>query len=778
MRKARLLVLLAIALLSAVVAPIDTAQANGRALGQGYFFNRPLTTGFNVIEGGIPSSVNNKEKFINFIEGRWNASTLNGPCPGNGCDYTGSAYIIQTMRGPDAAGNWDQGFPSASDIADWKAKIRNPSIGMRFGQEGAIAGGLTTERYLNVQRDVAKTYGVTSGDTMSFYNVDSGKVYYLLRMSCANPLGNLEGLPDISANWRVNGQSYVKKSTDAARTQGTISAAPGQQVQWFHDLRNNGPQNMDRTVAYQVNKTGFSNGWNGIIAPNGNAKGANGALFVTQYAPSAPNTVYNVTQDDVGNTLCQSIAWRDASSSQLGVTASSNAACVSVPYSYTLTPSATPSSDGVVESGTTVNVSLNIQNSGPTKSRPAQWQLTKIVVRPNGAVPNSSGGTSSSAPCGTYFRSGQASCNVEKTGNTTFNANGSVLTGDALSQQQVTIDNAAPGSKICIVLSVQPYNAASNDWRHSAPVCLTIGKKPKVQVLGGDLSVGRVFPGAPAISGSNVTTSFVMRDGLTYGSWSEYGIVATGSISGMASGSAYANGLATATNCSISSLSFTSGGTDGCTATTSIGKYNTAKTLPDVGASFPVTSSTASLGNNATVNLTPLSTGLNTATGTLHISGGQINKGKWHVINAPNADIVIDGNIDYNPGTMQSITDIPQVVLIGKNIIIGSGVTNIDAWLITRGSGTDGRINTCGAGTVSESTVLTATICNSVLTVNGPVMATNLFLRRTAGSDPGGAGNPAEVFNLRSDAYLWALSRAQVTARAQTVYSQELPPRF
>ena len=118
-------------------------------------------------------------------------------------------------------------------------------------------------------------------------------------------------------------------------------------------------------------------------------------------------------------------------------------------------------------------------------------------------------------------------------------------------------------------------------------------------------------------------------------------------------------------------------------------------------------------------------------------------------------------------------------MIIAKNILIADNVSNVDAWLIATGSGTDGRINTCGAGGVNESTPLNANVCASELTVNGPVMAKHLIMRRTAGAGTGTtAGDPAEVFNLRADAYIWSTSYAPGTGRLPTVETTELPARF
>lgn len=74
---------------------------------------------------------------------------------------------------------------------------------------------------------------------------------------------------------------------------------------------------------------------------------------------------------------------------------------------------------------------------------------------------------------------------------------------------------------------------------------------------------------------------------------------------------------------------------------------------------------------------------------------------------------------------------------------------------------------------------LSASTCNRELRVNGPVIAESLWLRRTAGSGTGEAsGDPAEVFNLRPDAYLWAKGQAQGRGIWQNTSAKELPPRY
>jgi hypothetical protein len=156
------------------------------------------------------------------------------------------------------------------------------------------------------------------------------------------------------------------------------------------------------------------------------------------------------------------------------------------------------------------------------------------------------------------------------------------------------------------------------------------------------------------------------------------------------------------------------------------------------------------------------------------LKASTLEAGKTVIVAVPNGTQKISGNIGYSDGPYSDINQIPQLILIAKNIVIGEDVVNVDAWLIANGEGNDGRVNTC-----DNVATLTSEICNKQLTINGAVQARHLDLRRTGGSGPGGAaGDPAEIINLPATSYLWAQSEGKSDARAQTTLTTELPPFF
>jgi hypothetical protein len=299
-----------------------------------------------------------------------------------------------------------------------------------------------------------------------------------------------------------------------------------------------------------------------------------------------------------------------------------------------------------------------------------------------------------------------------------------------------------------------------------------IVKKPKVQIWGGDLSVGKTFVGQSASGTSDIITSRSTRTlggpAQTYGSWVEYGVRANGQVSGVGAGSSYSGGLVGATVCGANLLTFSNTNGASCSASQRLGYYSNAKSIPSVAAAFPVSSSTPEFSSLADAALRRVEK----ATANITLSGATIARGDWLVINAEGRTVTIDGDIQYTSEALDTVNDIPQLIIIADRINITQRVTRVDAWLVA--TGTNGVINTC-----SDVATLTAQVCDDQLVVNGPVMAKSLLLRRTYGADTSvSAAQPAEVFNLRPDAYMWSISRAQAANRIQSVYTRELPPRF
>lgn len=462
---------------------------------------------------------------------------------------------------------------------------------------------------------------------------------------------------------------------------------------------------------------------------------------------------------------------------------------------YNLTPTLSVNRT-IGESGGNVNVTPSVSNVGYGPSIDTKWQISTIAFAPGVGIPVAT--QNSVEPC-TYFRSKLAlNCEVEpgNSGIGSFSSAANAVftkkSGDNWGVKSLEMGDYPAGTRLCYALSLQARSYTSTEWTHSNLRCVILGKTPKVQVWGGDLMVGRSFSGNNSAVSSQVVTSTSTKTlggvSKTFGSWIEYGIFATGSISGAASKAGFAgpDGMANATVCAYSVLSFSNSNGNSCSnSSPKLGNYSTSQPIPSVSGSFSQSGSAITV-NHLIPNDLLVSSGMyvGTRNGDLRLDGGMLAPRKSVIIKV-SGTVTIAGNLIYNNDNggagYKDITELPQLVIIANKIVINSGVTNVDAWLIADGK--DGIIETCDTGSPSFNLTgnnrLTINKCNNQLTVNGPVMAKQLWLRRTAGSGTGASsGDPAEVFNLRADAYLWSAARSIDLGRAQTVYSTELPPRF
>jgi len=467
-----------------------------------------------------------------------------------------------------------------------------------------------------------------------------------------------------------------------------------------------------------------------------------------------------------------------------GVTRASNSGCSTalIPVTinrarlppYTLTPTISVNPSSSVESGQAITASPAVSSSGGGAANNIAWQVSRFVVSSTGSIPGA--GINGTAPQ-TYYGNG-----ATNEGNGTRNFSPGTTPLSAVSK---TTEDLLVGSRICYALSVRPYtnNNTANEWYHSTPACVVVSKKPKVQVLGGDLVVGRAtVNNAAATSYVATSTSLSANTGLRYGSWSEYAIIPSGTVVGMASGAMYASGSNASDLCSLSILTISNYTGTGCVAT-QIGKYVNNAVVPNVATRFPAKYAIGGTAVDLKDLVSTRSYAINNNTldisSTQPIAGDGTGKGKWIVINDPDATVTIKTNINYAPGPLADANDIPQVIIIARNILIDSSVTNVDAWLIAAGTGTNGYINTCSSVVAGSPTTITSGTCNQKLTINGPVQTNKLYMYRTAGSDVGAdIGKPAEIFNIRPDAYLWASVYGTGNDRITTVSTKELPPRF
>ena len=429
---------------------------------------------------------------------------------------------------------------------------------------------------------------------------------------------------------------------------------------------------------------------------------------------------------------------------------------ISVPAQYNLMPSVSLLPGNSVSIGQNVGVTGKVENTTNVNSANTNWRVSRMVYAPGQSPPVSIPADGDQDPCQAFSGYKAGSCSADfMSGSKVFPARST----DSLGPKDSTV-NEEMGSKICFATSVStPTTLPNPKWRHSKLSCVTVGKQPKVHIWGGDLRVG----GKIDTSNTNISEG----GSRWFGSWSEYGTFIGGSnvnVGGrFGSGAVLANGSTPVGQLGTNPLTFANtNGND------YIGQYGTL----DINDSLA--SSLVQINLPTGSSLSTLASGKYKSTGNLTIQG-TVQLGNTVVIDATGYKVTIAGDINYAVGAT-SIDQLPQLIIKAKEFVINDNVKTVDAWLLgaTSGSGT---FKTCS----TPQSSITSNTCADQLKINGSSSTSQLSLYRTAGSDKAESAElikPAEIFNLRADAYLWRYSQASKTFAPQTVQVTELPPRY
>ena len=452
----------------------------------------------------------------------------------------------------------------------------------------------------------------------------------------------------------------------------------------------------------------------------------------------------------------------DAETEQ-NVKVSSTESCVYVPYEFDLIPcikAGTANCGGVdipQEPGTTTPVTPNITGEGTPTPPGSRWVITRWKIpgnfEGNPETPKQRKDNNNSNTCSHYngeFGGHAAECNSGQTSTGSFKGNPPTVIGT----DGITIpNNAEIGSRYCIGLSISPYKMSKDEsqavqnakvgreWRHSAPICVLVVKKPKMQIW----SNGIYARGGIKTSRSDI-------GGKTFGSWVEF----------EALGGKPIIGFKTESSQNTNNLTFRNGINNGGRSASIVdkgswGSWGTSNNVQGLINSIKSRYPSSNAAKNVRVEG---NSGANVNIGGLTGTGTNIYYGK---------DITITGNIVNSEPKANAGGQFAQTIIIADNIKISKDVTRVDAWLIA-----SGEINTCPVGKTDVNEIN----CGKPLAVNGPVIARTLNSWRTAGSNPNNREEPAETYNQRADVYLWAYGQAGGPGRIITTYTKELPVRY
>lgn len=317
-----------------------------------------------------------------------------------------------------------------------------------------------------------------------------------------------------------------------------------------------------------------------------------------------------------------------------------------------------------------------------------------------------------------------------------------------------TIAITAANQTICRSLFVSPASptVASRGFER----CVPVANKPYARVYGGDVTAGNGLSTAPNLCTNNADAAVVgwnRRGAANYaGAGSEYAIYALNAIRDFAAalGSVPAANAQPPTGLAFANTSTNAGnGAFG-------GSLGTVPCIPDHYGTRPSATSPVP------ANFNDMTTGTYAASGNITLGSGVVDRNERISIFV-DGNVFINGNITYAAGTW-NIAEVPSLRLIVRgNVYVGRTVSQLDGLYVAQSNGGgNGGFYTCA--TSAAALPLSGnlfSLCNSKLTVNGAVVANQVFLLRTNGTlsqsaagESSAGGRAAEVFNYNPSLWL------------------------
>ena len=481
---------------------------------------------------------------------------------------------------------------------------------------------------------------------------------------------------------------------------------------------------------------------------------------------------FRVTKNMAGKTICSSMAYSIKSlpgdiDNRNRFNQRTNEACVYVPYNFDVTPCVKidkikncsggdidAPTDGKIppdpNNGEEIEVPDNGTVTSPIKYKITTWRVPAARegrVTANNKRENENGDTCAANNVYWQDYQGLENCKVVREDSSGRSYDKNTRIADFVPEIE---DGAEVGTRYCVALSISPYkmedkqskaeqDANTRQWRHSAPICIKVVKKPKVQ-----------FWGNGVFSRAGIRTSLSSTKEGVLGSWVEYEAITGGTIRNFRTESSQSTRRLAIEN-------YTSTGNFGQ------GAPSIDSVIGSISSKFPranldntTTRVTVHNNNNTTIN------GLTASRRTEVIYGNNLR---------------ISGDIVNSDRTVNSDNDFRQIIIIANgNITIDPGVRTVDAWLIARGT-----INTCAVGGNQNVQDVTTGNCNEQLRIRGGTLSNTLRLWRTHGSDGRTANSlsePAEIINQSADTYLWGQAQSGGQGKIVTTYTKELPVRY
>ena len=497
-----------------------------------------------------------------------------------------------------------------------------------------------------------------------------------------------------------------------------------------------------------------------------------GLLTDTVNSTNENGEIFKVTKQMAGKTICSSMAYSIKSlpgdiDNRNRYNQRTNEACVYVPYNFDITPCVQIDrikncsggdidvpTDGKIppdpNNGEEIEVPDNGTATSPIKYKITTWRVPAVRegrVTANNKRENENGDTCAANNVYWQDYQGLENCKVVREDGSGRSYDRNTRIADFVPEIE---DGAEVGTRYCVALSISPYkmedkqskaeqDANTRQWRHSAPICIKVVKKPKVQ-----------FWGNGVFSRAGIRTSLSSTREGVLGSWVEYEAITGGTIRNFRTESSQST-----RRLAIENYTSTGNFGQGAPSIDSVIGSISSK-FPRVNLDNTTTRVTVYNNNNTTIN------GLTASRRTEVIYGNNLR---------------ISSDIVNSDRTVNSDNDFRQIIIIANgDITIDPGVRTVDAWLIARGT-----INTCAVDGSQNDQNVTTERCNEQLRIRGGTLSNRLRLWRTHGSDGRTArslSEPAEIINQSADTYLWSQTQSGGEGKIVTTYTKELPVRY
>ena len=497
-----------------------------------------------------------------------------------------------------------------------------------------------------------------------------------------------------------------------------------------------------------------------------------GLLTDTVNSTNENGEIFKVTKQMAGKTICSSMAYSIKSlpgdiDNRNRYNQRTNEACVYVPYNFDVTPCVKIDkikncsggdidvpTDGKIppdpNNGEEIEVPDNGTGTSPIKYKITTWRVPAAkegLPTVNTKKENKNGNTCAADNFYWQVYQGLENCKVVREDSSGRPYDKSTKVADYIPEIE---EGAEAGTRYCVALSISPYKmsdtqskadqeANNNQWRHSAPICIKVVKKPKVQ-----------FWGNGVFSRAGIRTSLSPTKEGVLGSWVEYEAITGGNIRNFRTESSQSTRRLAIEN-------YTSTGSFGQ------GAPSIESVISSIASKFPRQNTSNS---EMTVNVY--------SDDTKQIGGFSADR-TTKVIYGKN--LRISDDIINDDRTVNNDSDFRQIIIIADgNITIDPKVTKIDAWLIAKGT-----INTCAVDGIQNIQKVTTGNCNKQLQIRGGTLSNTLKLWRTHGSDGKTASSlsePAEIIKQSADTYLWGQAQSGGQGKIVTTYTKELPVRY